>query len=255
MPLRDRPARLRPTGARPAAFTAGLSVLLLALAAASAPARAQSGDGSGDGDAAGQGVPDRSLGPRIEGAGDAAAPTADEILVVDFQGVLRDSAAAREIQSQVSGLRSAYQEEFGAIEEELRRMETELLEQRDALDAEAFEARRREFEQRISEAQRAAQARRSTLDRGLDEAMGEVRSTLLDIVADIARDRRARLVITKAQVVLADRALDISAEARSRLDRALPTVDVDLPDPEAAGEGAGGAGFGTPDSGGTDAPR
>jgi len=178
---------------------------------------------------------DAEPGPRLGPVREEPAPGADTpepagaILVIDFQGVLRDSRAARRIQDQVAGLRTAYQEEFGAVEEELRRLEADLTEQRETLDANAFEARRREFEQRITEAQRAAQARRATLDRALDSAMGQVRSTLLDIVADIARDRRARLVITKGQVVLADRSIEISAEARSRLDERLPTVEVEMP--------------------------
>jgi Skp family chaperone for outer membrane proteins len=175
------------------------------------------------------------VGPALPRAQDAETPPAaaevrpSETLVIDFQAVVRESMAAESVQAQVSGLREAYQAEFGQIEEDLRAIEQELTEARDQLPEAEFLERRRQFERRITEAQRRAQERRAVLDRALDEAMGQVRSTLIDIVAEIAGDRGARIVLNKTQTVLSDRTLDITGEALDRLDARLPTVEVDLP--------------------------
>lgn len=169
-------------------------------------------------------------------SGDAADDATDgpvaasDIVVIDFQAVVRDSTAALAVQDQLASLRRAYQDEFGRIEQDLRAIEQQLTEDRDRLPEAEFAERRREFERRITEAQRRAQARRSVLDRALDQAMGRVRSTLLEVVAEIAGDRGARIVLNKQQVVLTDRSLDITEAALGRLNEVLPTIQVELPD-------------------------
>ncbi|HET8729153.1 MAG TPA: OmpH family outer membrane protein [Alphaproteobacteria bacterium] len=151
------------------------------------------------------------------------------IVVVDFQGIVRESAAAKSIQTQIDDLRASYQEEFVDIEEELRTAETELAKARNTLSDEDFLQRRRQFEGRVTEAQRTAQVRRAALDQAFEAAMDEVRSTLLEVIAEIAREEDANLVLSRSQVVLADRELDFTAEAQNRLNERLPEVAVQVP--------------------------
>jgi outer membrane protein len=159
----------------------------------------------------------------------AAQIEAPVIIVVDFQGVVRDSAAAKSIQAQIDKLRAAYQEEFVDIEEDLRAAEDELTDERHRIPNDEFLQRRRRFEQRVTEAQRTAQIRRAALDQALDQAMGEVRTALLEVIAEIAREQGANLVLSRSQVVLADRELDVTTTAMERLNERLPAVTVDVP--------------------------
>ena len=161
----------------------------------------------------------------------AAAAEASVIIVVDFQTVVRNSAAARSVQEQIDGMRRSYQEEFGAIEDELRTLEAELTEQRDGMSSEQFVQRRREFERRVTVAQREAQARRAALDRALEQAMDEIRNQLVEVVAEIADEQQANVVLNRSQIVLFDQSLEFSDEALARLDDVLPSVEVDAPDP------------------------
>lgn len=167
-----------------------------------------------------------TLSPALPGWARAPAPV---IIVVDFQSVLRDSAAATQIQRQITELRRGYQEEFGAIEETLRATETQLSEQREGISAEEFARRRREFEQQVANAQRDAQARRAALDQAYNQAMDTVRSNLLEVVGDIARQQGANLVLGKGQVVLVDHSLEFSEQALEELNRRLPSVTVVAP--------------------------
>lgn len=165
-------------------------------------------------------------------AAPTAAPAEVEppmIIVVDFQGIVRDSAAAKSVQTQIDAVRASYQEEFVDIEEELRAAEAELANARSTLSDEDFVQRRRRFEQRVTDAQRTAQMRRAALDRAFESAMDEVRSTLLEVIAEIAREEGANLVLSRSQVVLADRELDVTGTARGRLDERLPKVTVEVP--------------------------
>ncbi|NNG05056.1 MAG: OmpH family outer membrane protein [Inquilinus sp.] len=152
------------------------------------------------------------------------------IIVVDYQRVVRESAAAGAVRAQIDALRISYQEEFARIEEELRALEAELTEQRPVLSDDEFVKRRREFEQRVTEAQREAQYRRAALDRALDVAMDLVQSALLDVIAAVAEEQEADLVLNQADVVMADQDLDFTVASLNRLNEVLPYVDVIVPE-------------------------
>jgi Skp family chaperone for outer membrane proteins len=172
--------------------------------------------------------------PATPGVIDESAPSDAEILppvraiVIDFQEIVRVSEAAASVRSQIDELRRAFQEEFSQIEDELRGAEQELAEGQTSLSPEEFNRARREFEQRITDAQRTAQIRRAALDQALDESMTEIRTALVRIVHDIAERNRANLVINQAEVILMGPRLDFNEEALRRLDEDLPFVRVNL---------------------------
>ncbi len=159
----------------------------------------------------------------------ASAQESLVIIVVDFQRIVRESAAAATVREQIDELRSATQAEFARIEEELRALEAELTELRPVIADEEFLRRRREFELRVTEAQRQAQYRRAELDRSLDEAMGRIRSSLFDVIAGIANREQANLVLSRANVVMVDQSLDLTDQALEELNELLPRVDVAVP--------------------------
>lgn len=151
------------------------------------------------------------------------------IAFIDVQGVLRASEAARTVRDQIEAQRARYQEEISKQERELRAMEQELVQQRSVLAPDAFQQRRQQFEQRVAEIQRAVQARKRQLDEGYAQAMEQVRVALVEIVADIAKERQATAVLSKSAIVLAEKTIDISEDALNRLNQRLTSVTVKLP--------------------------
>lgn len=71
--------------------------------------------------------------------------------------------------------------------------------------------------------------RKRELDESFAKAMNEVRKSLVSVVAEIAEQRGIKLVLFKSQIVIAEKALDVSDETLQRLNERLPTVKVDLP--------------------------
>jgi Skp family chaperone for outer membrane proteins len=159
----------------------------------------------------------------------ASAHAADPAvaIVVDFQSVVRNSDAAEEVQRQIDVLR---QQQFGALEEELRALEAELAEESNAMAPDEFAERRRMFERRVTDAQREAQARRAELDQALDQAMDRIRNQLVEVVAEIADEQGANVVLNRSQVVLFDQSLEFSEEALARLNEVLPAVEIEAPE-------------------------
>ncbi len=152
------------------------------------------------------------------------------ILVVDLQEAMSRSLAMAAVQTELQDLRQSYQDEFVALEQEFREIEQRLTREDEGLSEAELRERRREFELRVSEAQHRVQDRRMALDRGQAEAVNQIRRVLLEIVTEVAEDQGAQLVLAKNQVVVVDRALDITDEVISRLNERLPSVAIAVED-------------------------
>ncbi|WP_420565261.1 OmpH family outer membrane protein [Thalassobaculum sp.] len=151
------------------------------------------------------------------------------IAVVDVQGALRNSNAAKEIQAKINERRQAYQRQVTEEEKALRASEQELQQQRSALAPEVYQQRLRAFRDRVTDVQKSVQERRRALDQAFTNAMNKVRDVLVSVIAEIADERGAKVVLFKDHIVIAEKSLDFSDEALRRLNERLPSVTVDLP--------------------------
>ena len=163
----------------------------------------------------------------------AGAPAAAKIeieptrvMVVDVGGVLRDSVAATGIRKQMESIRASYQSKISAQEKALINEEKALGQQRSILAPEAFQKKAVEFRRRVEETQKKVQGQRRELDQIYNKAMTEVRNTLINVIAEMAKEAQARVVLDKRQVLMVENNVDFSAEALTRLNKALPQVKV-----------------------------
>ena len=110
------------------------------------------------------------------------------IAVIDFQGVLRSCEAAKDIRTQIDAKRAGLQQTFGETERKLRQDEQALTQQRAILSPYAFQAKAKEFKERVAGVQRDAQSRKRQLDKAFAQAMEQVRVELIKQVAELARE-------------------------------------------------------------------
>ena len=157
-----------------------------------------------------------------------AAPPAS-VLIVDVQKILEESKAAKTVQTAVDKQRAAFQNDISKQENALRTADQDLLRQRATISAEAFEKKRQELDQQAATLRRDVQTKRQQLDRMFQTSMNTVRTTLLQVIDEIANERKATLVLTKSQVLLAAKEYEITEEALNRLNAKLPTVAVEAP--------------------------
>jgi len=168
-------------------------------------------------------------------AGLASTPlTAQEIappviVIVDVQEILRDSLVAKNVQAQMTQRTDRYTKEVSDQENELRRTQDELERQRTVLSPDAFNAKMRDFQQRYDALDHGVQATRQALQQSYNDAMTKVENTALQIISDIAGERKANLVVTKAAVLFTAEGLDITQEVIRRLDEKLPSVPLVVP--------------------------
>ena len=148
------------------------------------------------------------------------------IAVLDVQGILKNSLAAKSIRPQVRKLRTAFQENVQRQRDELRKAEQTLAQQRTILSSEAYAGKRRDYESRARQAQRDVQAQKRTLDSAFGAAMERVRRSLIIVTQELAKERKVNIVLPKSVVLLSIKKLDITKQALKRLDKRLPAVKV-----------------------------
>lgn len=161
----------------------------------------------------------------------AAQPAlpAPAVVVVDMMQIMRDAKAAREVQAQVEGEMTAYSKEVSKREEDLKNLRDQLERQRTVLAPDAFNAKSQEYQQRYTALDRDVQSKRQGMQQGYSEAMTRIENAALQIVADVAKERKANMVVAKAALLYLADGLDVTAEVTRRLDEKLPTMAVNPP--------------------------
>lgn len=155
------------------------------------------------------------------------------ILIVDMTQMLHEAKAAKAVQAVINQQFSVYSKEVAQQEDELKKARDDLERQRTVMANDAYTARARELQQRYDELGQVVQSRRQGLQKSYNDAMVKVENAALEAIADIVKERKANLVLAKQAVVFEAEGLDITAEAMTRLDKKLPTVQVNLPKPAA----------------------
>jgi Skp family chaperone for outer membrane proteins len=155
-----------------------------------------------------------------------AAPV---IITVDVQQILRDSLVAKDVQAQMDQRTDRYTKEVTAQENELQKTQEELEKERSTLASDAFNTKMRDFQRRYDTLDNRVQATRQALQQSYNDAMTKVENTALQIISDIAAERKANLVVAKAAVLFEAPELDITQEVIKRLDVKLPQVQLATP--------------------------
>jgi outer membrane protein len=158
-----------------------------------------------------------------------ADPPPTVVIIVDITQILRESKAAKAIQQQLDKESAAYSREVAQQENELQQRRDELDRQRTQLPPDAFSAKTREFQELFDTLDRNVQNKRVALQQALNDAMAKVQAATLQIIQEVAKERRASLVLTKQAALFEDDSLDVTKDVMGRLDARLPSVTVELP--------------------------
>jgi outer membrane protein len=156
------------------------------------------------------------------------------ILIVDLPQVLHESTAGKGVQATLTKTSQAYAHEVAHQEDELQKMRSDLERQRTVLSPKAFDAKAKQFQQHYQALDRSVQEKRQALAQAYNTAMLKVEKTALDIIAELAKERGANLVLAKQATILQAEGADITAEVVARLDKTLTSVPVHIGKPAEA---------------------
>ncbi|MBJ7418106.1 MAG: OmpH family outer membrane protein, partial [Niveispirillum sp.] len=155
-----------------------------------------------------------------------------QVAVVDIPTILQQATAMRTIQQQLDVQKEQLQRDVAQQQEGLRVAEQELARLRQTVAVEEFDRKRTEFETQVSATGRALQERTRRLDIAFNQARNSVINTLDQVIAEVAKEAGATLVISRQFIVYqAGGAADITSEVLERLNGRLPQVTVSVPPP------------------------
>ncbi len=146
------------------------------------------------------------------------------ILVVDMQRIQRDAAAATSVREQSATMRAELEKTIGERAQAISLEEAELAELRERMTASEFRDRVREFEKKVFANRDFAQQESAKLQSVLAQASNRLRREIAPILAQLLREREAKLMLDKNQVILSSDTLDVTDEVLKRLDAAVPTM-------------------------------
>jgi outer membrane protein len=158
----------------------------------------------------------------------AAAPMPLTVLVVDVQALLQNSKAAKMVRGQIEQKRNEYTKEISHQEEGLRAERDAIQRQQASLSADALNQKGREFQQKVNDLERNVQGKRQALEKSNGEALSKIQEEMLKIIADIAKQRKANLVLQRSDIVLFDQSFDVTDEVLEKLDEQMPTLTVNF---------------------------
>lgn len=146
--------------------------------------------------------------------------------VIDMSRVMKETDAAKGILSAFEGKRSEYEKQIQKEGDSLAQLEKDIIAKKSKLSEEEFNKARKEFEEKLVNAQKMVQERKKTLDKGMTDGVNKLRAEAAKITADVAKERGYSAVLTQEAVVLAEPTLDVTDEVVKRLNAKVKKIDI-----------------------------
>lgn len=155
----------------------------------------------------------------------AQAP--EKIAVVDLSVIMRDSKAAKSIQSQMKKHMKDFRDSFRKQEKSFRDETSKLVKQRNVLSAEDFKKRQLALRKKIADAELKFRKREQKIRQAGAKAQQELNKSLQAVVAAAAKEKSVSLVVPKNMLLYSSgNTTDLTKETLTALNGKLPTVKV-----------------------------
>jgi outer membrane protein len=167
-----------------------------------------------------------SLAPGIGHVTSAIAQSRPELVVgiVDFDIIVNESKAGKSVKSQYDKQRSAFDADLERKRKAFKDQVVKLGAQKSTLSDDEFKRKRDALDAQGKAIQKSLVQTKQALDSNFNKAIGQIRSALLEIIADIAKKRALTLVLNKSAGIVAADAYDLTDESMKELDAKLPSV-------------------------------
>jgi Skp family chaperone for outer membrane proteins len=152
------------------------------------------------------------------------------IATVDLKKILDESVAAKYVEGELNKMLKKYEDDAKDAQSKLEKRRDELQDQRKALAADAFEAKLKEFEERIAGERKKVQNNRRILETARVKALEVISTEMNKVVAEIAKEKKLDVVVAKASVLFIKEGTDISSEVLERLNKNLTQVNIEVKD-------------------------
>ena len=162
-------------------------------------------------------------------SGVSASPAYAEtkIAVVDVDVILTSSKAAKSIKKQVDQKRNGFLDNVKKEEDKLRTKQKAIEEKRADMTREELVKKAQEFEERRIAARKKLQDKKAKLDKSYSKAMNKLTDMIDEVCQEIADEQKIDLIITRQNIIIGSKSLDITSEVMSRMNKNLPSLSLE----------------------------
>jgi Skp family chaperone for outer membrane proteins len=168
--------------------------------------------------------------PAISYAQDVAAP---KIAVLDVPEIERRALVWQDLRAKFKQANEATLTELRQMQASLEEDGKALQQQQAILSADAFAAKRKEFEERLQQSNKKAAERKQAMEKALAEAKGQIVTYYREIVGEIATTNGINLILDRSlgdpTIVLATDDIEITDVVIEQLDKRVQTIDFTVP--------------------------
>ena len=154
--------------------------------------------------------------------------TVKRIGLVDIEGVLRSAVASEKVRILLDEQREKFQQEFNVIEKKLQDTERDLTLKQGVISEAEFDAQRISFQNKVTKVQQDIQYRRQALDSAYQKAQNDLRALAIDILAEIASEKKLDLILARNSALIFLPHFNISNEVLERLNERTKNAKIEI---------------------------
>ena len=150
------------------------------------------------------------------------------IAVLDLNRVLVEAKAAENAAEEIEKISKDIEIELKDSEENLVKEQNKLIEAQTIMAPEAFEDKRKEYEEKVQNYSVIRQQKLLSVERLIENSRNTILDNLRPILEDISETRGITVLLEKSTVLLNAEAMDITEEVIKTLNKELPKIQVSL---------------------------
>ena len=148
--------------------------------------------------------------------------------LVDIDGVFRSALASEKVKVLLDEQREKFQQEFNVIEKQLQDTERDLTLKRGVISDAEFDAQRIAFQNKVTKVQQDIQYRRQALDSAYQKAQNDLRALAIDILAEIASEKKLDIILARNSALIFLPHFNISNEVLLRMDERTKNAKIEI---------------------------
>ncbi len=148
------------------------------------------------------------------------------IAVVDMQKIVGQSLAAVKVREFIENKKQEFSNELKNEEEELKKLQEDLANQRSIMPPDEFSALESNFRKRVEGLQQMVAERNQLLEEILSKSVQVIQLEAIKIITEIGKEKGLALTLDTSSVVIAANSINISNSVIELLNINLPEVDM-----------------------------
>ena len=148
--------------------------------------------------------------------------------VLDLNKVLLDAKAAKNAAEEIDKIAKEIENDLVNSDENIINEQNKLIEAQSIMAPEAFELKRKEYEEKVQNYNIERQNKLSSVDRLVESSRNEILDNLKPILEEISSAKGITVILEKGTVLLNAETMDITEEVIKILNKQLPKIEVSL---------------------------